>query len=93
MVNNTNSYTEQYTEQLYIYLLGWPAVLADNMGIILLFLFQCDIEVHHDVEQRIIYLHLVSVYDTTRLAQLCEHIHSHPSNTVSVYRQETKHCS
>ena len=45
--------------------------------------FQCDIDVYHDVEQRIIYLHLVSVYDVSRLLQLCKQAPPEAQNAVS----------
>ena len=45
--------------------------------------FQCDINVYHDVEQRIIYLHLVSVYDVSRLLQLCKQAAQDAQNAVS----------
>lgn len=48
-----------------------------------LILFQCDIDVYHDVEQRIIYLHLVSVYDVPRLLQLCKQAPQEVQNAVS----------
>ena len=45
--------------------------------------FQCDIDVYHDVEQRIIYLHLVSVYDVSRMLQLCKQAPQDVQNAVS----------
>ncbi|XP_027040836.1 protein smg8-like [Pocillopora damicornis] len=45
--------------------------------------FSCDINVYHDVEQRIIYLHLVSVYDVSRLLQLCKQAPQDAQNAAS----------
>ncbi|EDO39577.1 predicted protein [Nematostella vectensis] len=43
----------------------------------------CKIEVYHDMEQRIIYLHLQSLYDASHLANLAEQAHKEYSNSES----------
>ena len=53
-----------------------------------LFVFQCDIDVYHDVEQRIIYLHLVSVYDISRLLQLCKQAPQEVENAVCSWNSQ-----
>lgn len=45
---------------------------------------QCEIEIFHDVEQRTLYLHLVTVHDGAMLCKLCEILNEDIPPAVSI---------
>ena len=45
---------------------------------------QCEIEIFHDVEQRTLYLHLVTVHDGAMLCKLCEILNENIPPAVSI---------